>query len=500
MTLDSNTDNRHDDTDATPDSNSDTHAAESATPLTTTEAAADEPIEPIEAAAAETHEADDETTVGEGETADDAASHETAAVAEDGATVSSAVAAPRSSMPTKAIAAVLILAFAAAAFILIQRASSKPVSYNLSKHDMEVVFQEMVPPPQQSQIASSPEEKKRLLDEVRKLLSVAAFAESEGYAQRPEVQSQLALQNDISLNEAYRKKHPDVQISDDDVNAYYQAHPSDFDTFLQNNPRFQQQATGPNRDSLKKEYGKLKIVADRARQEKLDEDETVRLPLLIKRSDVLQNAYLNDLDKNADKLVSDAEIDQYYNEHPAEFEEVRARHILISTQPQPPSPDAAKTGEQPKAPSKEEARKKAEEVLAKARKGEDFAALVKQYSDDPGSKDKGGEYTFGHGQMVPEFEKAAFALKPGEISDLVETQFGYHIIKLEERHGGAGASDQKTRQQIISKLKKDKIDARIEEIAKSSKVSVPDDFDANVKAAETPQLPAGHPTVPNDQQ
>jgi PPIC-type PPIASE domain len=501
MILDSKTDNQHDNTDATPDSNSDTHAAESATPVTTTEA---DTTEPIEAAAAETHDADADTeaeaTVGEGETADAAASHEAAAVAEDGATVSSATAAPRTSMPTKAIAAVLLLAFAAAAFILIQRASSKPVSYNLSKHDMEVVFQEMVPPPQQSQIASSPEEKKRLLDEVRKLLSVAAFAESEGYAQRPEVQSQLALQNDISMNEAYRKKHPDVQVSDDDVNAYYQAHPSEFDTFLQNNPRFQQQAAGPNRDNLKKEYGKLKVVADLARKEKLDEDETVRLPMLIKRSDVLQNAYLNDLDKNADKLVSDAEIDQYYSEHPTEFEEVRVRHILINTQPQPPGPDAAKKGEQPKPPSKEEARKKAEEALAKARKGEDFAALVKQYSEDPGSKDKGGEYTFGHGQMVPEFEKAAFALQPGQISDLVETQFGYHIIKLEERHGGSGASDQKTRQQIISKLKKDKIEARIEEIAKSSKVSVPDDFDANVKAAETPQLPAGHPAVPNDQQ
>ena len=66
-------------------------------------------------------------------------------------------------------------------------------------------------------------------------------------------------------------------------------------------------------------------------------------------------------------------------------------------------------------------------------KGEDFSALVKQYSDDPASKDKGGEYTFPRGKMVPEFEAAAFTLKTNQISDLVESRYGYHIIKLLEK-------------------------------------------------------------------
>lgn len=72
-------------------------------------------------------------------------------------------------------------------------------------------------------------------------------------------------------------------------------------------------------------------------------------------------------------------------------------------------------------------------MLKRARAGEDFAKLAKEYSDDPGSKDTGGEYTFARGKMVPEFEAAAFSLNTNQVSDIVQTQFGYHIIKLYEK-------------------------------------------------------------------
>lgn len=76
---------------------------------------------------------------------------------------------------------------------------------------------------------------------------------------------------------------------------------------------------------------------------------------------------------------------------------------------------------------------KAQEVLAKANAGDDFTKLVEEYSEDTGSIDNGGEYTFARGEFVPEFEDAAYSMEPGQISDIVESTYGYHIILLEEK-------------------------------------------------------------------
>ena len=346
---------------------------------------------------------------------------------------------------------------------------------------MHVLFQEMVSPQMQQQIAADPKERKKFAGEVKKLLAVAQVAEQEGYGKRPEVQAQTALLIDLDLMRAYRKKHPEFKVTDAQVAAYYQAHPNEFDTFLQTNPRFQQQAQGPQRESFKQQYGEFKVTAELARKEGLDQDAATRLGILLDSSQILQNAYLSEVDKNADKLVSDAKISDYYNGHPSEFEEVRVRHVLISSQPEYAEKGADKDA-QPKGLSKEEARKKAQDVLDRARKGEDFAKLAEAYSDDPGSNKRGGEYDFfAHGTMVQEFENAAFALKPGEVSDIVPTQFGFHIIKLEARRPGPPPTDPKVRQQIIDKLKQTLIEARIAEIAEKSLIVVPEDFDTTPK-------------------
>ncbi|MFM2082281.1 MAG: hypothetical protein RL380_972 [Verrucomicrobiota bacterium] len=129
-------------------------------------------------------------------------------------------------------------------------------------------------------------------------------------------------------------------------------------------------------------------------------------------------------------LVTDAQVKKFYDENPDKFEQpeaVRAAHILCAIR------DAETNTEFPAA-KKDEKKKLINDLLKRAKAGEDFAKLAKEFSDDPGSKATGGEYTFPRGQMMPEFEAAAFALKKaGDISDIITTAYGYHIIKLNEK-------------------------------------------------------------------
>jgi peptidyl-prolyl cis-trans isomerase D len=142
---------------------------------------------------------------------------------------------------------------------------------------------------------------------------------------------------------------------------------------------------------------------------------------------------------------SDEAITAYYDEHRDDRftaqEEVRARHILIKL---PPGADEK---------ARAEARKKAEDALAKAKKGDDFAKLAEKLSDDPGSAKAGGDLgRFSRGKMVPEFEAAAFALAPGQISEIVESPFGFHIIQVEEKQPGGPKPLETVRQEIVQTL------------------------------------------------
>ena len=140
------------------------------------------------------------------------------------------------------------------------------------------------------------------------------------------------------------------------------------------------------------------------------------------------------LDKS--RLMSDAQVSPedlrtYYNEHQDQYrvpEEVKVSHILIKTPA--PGPDG-KVDEKGVA----EAQKKAEDILKQLKAGAKFEDLAKKYSEDPGSGKQGGELGWiGRGRTVPEFEKAAFSLPVGQLSDLVKSSYGFHIMRVEDKH------------------------------------------------------------------
>lgn len=185
-----------------------------------------------------------------------------------------------------------------------------------------------------------------------------------------------------------------------------------FDNIMRNLPENHaaQAATEEGQKRLLEEIISGELLYIDAMARKMDEEESFKAILEETKKNLLQRFAIEDLILNAD--VSDDDILAYYNANNDQFgknEEVTASHILVS--------------------SKEESEKIAEEIS----KGLEFAEAAKKYSSCP-SKEVGGNLgTFEKGRMVPEFEKAAFSLPVGVVSEPVKTQFGYHLIKVEDR-------------------------------------------------------------------
>jgi peptidyl-prolyl cis-trans isomerase C len=149
--------------------------------------------------------------------------------------------------------------------------------------------------------------------------------------------------------------------------------------------------------------------------------------------------------------ITEEDAKKYYDENPKEFatqEKVRASHILIT----PKTADAADANAQPTPEEKAKAKTKAEDLLKQIKDGADFAELAKANSDCPSSA-KGGDLNFfGKGQMVAPFEKAAFEMEVGKVSDIVETRFGYHIIKVTDHRDASTTSFEQAKDGIVRKL------------------------------------------------
>jgi peptidyl-prolyl cis-trans isomerase D len=170
-------------------------------------------------------------------------------------------------------------------------------------------------------------------------------------------------------------------------------------------------------------------------------------------------------------VVPPGDVERYYRDNIQQFstpEQVRASHILLKTE--------GKDDEAVKA--------KAEEILKEVKAGKDFAALAKKYSEDEASASQGGDLDyFGRGRMVKEFEDKAFELEPGQVSDLVKTPFGYHIIKVIDKKPATTRPFAEVQQQIADQLAYERAQERASTIASEIEkaVSSPDDL---AKAAQ----------------
>ena len=397
------------------------------------------------------------------------------------------------------IAAVVAIAFAAG-LIVWQVKASRGRNVNLTPQDMALLAKEQ-DPRMQMQLASSEEARKDFAKNIREVLALSEEARAAGIADQPAVKRQLALMRSLIIANAYLKKKqqespgvsPLASIPQADVDAFLKEPGVDekFKQFIEDAQGLGlipagQQIPEAQLAQIKTQWAQVFVAERMAIKAGLDKDKSVELQLMLQEARVLVNEYG---EKNLAPKVkaSDQEVDEYIAKHP-EFDPAKAKA-------------------------------KAEDVLKRARAGEDFAALAKEFSTDPGSKGEGGELGwFGHGKMVKPFEEAAFALQPGQISDVVESDFGYHIIQVEERgtkNGDDGKPEEQVRarhiliakgptdqpnqfgppqaprEQARAAVEKEKREKLIEEIVKRTRVSVADTFE--VPKPEMPKQQMGMP-------
>jgi foldase protein PrsA len=171
----------------------------------------------------------------------------------------------------------------------------------------------------------------------------------------------------------------------------------------------------------------------------------------------LVQKYYADQMKNT--TATDEEIKKFYDENVQAFQQVTVKHVLFMTIDQA-------TNQPLPQDKQDESKKKAEDVLAKIKAGTNIADMAKQYSEDPGSKDNGGEYTFGRGEMVKEFEDWSFNAKVGDVG-VVKTDYGYHVIRLEKIIGF-----EDVKESIKGEVSGKKFNDELENLLKSSEYTV----------------------------
>jgi parvulin-like peptidyl-prolyl isomerase len=398
-------------------------------------------------------------------------------------------------------------------------------SFNsISKEEVELLLADVakVNPMVLKRFAEDPEMKKQQLENLKQLLAFASQAQKEGLTNEPNNRQELRnIESEVIAVNYDRETHKDAGpmppfgfITEDQIKGFWgqgeqapqgawasfknkiglgpRDNELEFQKFLDtkvallkaSNPQMKDREISEEEKTQAREiFAKIEIYR-KEYEDKLAAGEIpkefqdkVNLQVKLQQAQYLARIYS---EKMAEKVkVTDEEVAKYISEHP---------ELDTSTK-----------------------RAKAQEVLDRAKGGEDFAALANEFSEDPGNMDpqtkqkKGGLYAdTPKGRMVPAFEQAALALEPGQIApDLVETDYGYHIIKLEKKGEGKDPSGQPTetydvrhiligtgfkdpenpmgrevpvKQYVKSKLEEEKEKKAVEELVAANHVEVPDDF------------------------
>lgn len=360
-------------------------------------------------------------------------------------------------------------------------APAQRAAVTLTPQDMALVIDGLgFPPEMRAKLAANAAERKAFASDLRQMLAVAEEAKAAGLPARPELALQLELSRSFVIAQAYFRKRqeegatsPEQIISQAEIDAFVKEPGQDkqFEAFLEdyrkNGPSRGGALSAEQRTQLLGHWGRVMLGKRKAIAAGLERERKTELVVMLQQARLLAGAYTRELSPRF--KATDAEVGAYLAGHP-ELD-----------------PSAS--------------RAKIESVLKRARAGEDFAALAREFSTDPGSREQGGDLGwFGRGVMVKAFEENAFALKPGEISNVFETQFGFHIIKLEERRAQgessageqvrarhilvpynsrparAGSPPQSPREEARGAVEEEKRERVLEEIAARRRVIVPDEY------------------------
>jgi parvulin-like peptidyl-prolyl isomerase len=364
-------------------------------------------------------------------------------------------------------------------------AATQPQGVNLSAQDLALLIEELgVPPQARAQLASNEASRKEFVQDLREMFAVADEARTAGFDARPEVKLQLELSRAFVIARRYSKQRqaagatsPEQVVSKEEIAAFVKepGQEQKFQEFMQDylksRPASEQAnaVTDEQRENLRQQWAGIILSARKGIAAGVDKERATQVMLMYQHARLLAGEYFK---QNLDTRTkaTDAEIEAYFAAHP----ELDPKQTRV----------------------------KAEELLTRLRAGGDFNALAKEFSVDTSNKDNGGDLGwFGRGMMVKPFEDAAFALKPGELSGVVETQFGYHIIKLEERRmqdsptgqpveqiharhiliaaGGASGRPQSPREQARRAVEGEKRSKVLGELVSRARVTIADDFDPN---------------------